>query len=905
MIMMNRKMMTAILALTIVLSALFCLNASAEMPDNPAVGDIITFGTYPQTANGTDAAPIEWQVLSVNGDQALVVSRYILDAQIFCEVDVEINWETSALRGWLNGDFYYAAFTKEERARIVETEYFTEENPYWAGYYDDFDSLDRITLMSMSEVETYFGTNEARRVQATDYARSQGVYESNGAACWWLRTMGNSGDFTSYVNAEGQIADYGHINDEVGGVRPMMWVNCDQDFTYEESQTPTVSLSESQPGDYVTFGTYPVEWEGTDETPIEWLVLEADGNTRLLISHYGLEPVKFNETNDNTTWADSGLRSWLNNEFYARAFTDAERRQILLSEVPAEANPEYGTDPGANTQDYVFTLSIQEAKRYFPTDASRICNPTDYAVSQGATRIESAYADEYDPANSGWWWLRTPGIDQSTAALVYYSGGIGTDGLELITDCACARPVIRVDVSNVSEISQEPEVTEAPVPEDTAEAMPVPEDTQKKTYLTMDDVEVGDYVTFGTYPQTREGTDATPIEWQILHKEGSLLFVVSRYALDVQTFAESYETDGWAESSIRSWLNNEFYNRAFTDQDKKGIVHIAVFADGNPYADIDPGEDTTDYVFLLSIREAENYFETDEDRECQLTEYAFAQGGTEYYGNTCWWLRTPVEYADAGMVDTLGEICYDGLYESTDGFAVRPALYVQVTSVELAEEEAEEETESGVNVEIGDSIVFGRYPQTAEGTDETPIEWDVLDVQGNQVLLISSYGLDARVFNDEEADDFDIAMEEDDEGVTWENCSLRSWLNGEFYDTAFTEEERAKIVPTQVIAYGNAAYATEPGGDTTDNVFLLSIHEIWKYYDSGLLACFPTDYALQQGALTDYDFANGECQWWLRTPGRHNHRASEVVGDGSIDDYGEYVGAEYVCVRPLIWVELS
>ena len=79
---------------------------------------------------------------------------------------------------------------------------------------------------------------------------------------------------------------------------------------------------------------------------------------------------------------------------------------------------------------------------------------------------------------------------------------------------------------------------------------------------------------------------------------------------------------------------------------------------------------------------------------------------------------------------------------------------------------------------IGDVITFGKYEQdnkTSNGKED--IEWIILDRQGDKVLLISRMALDQQPYNTKKAD------------VTWETCSLRKWLNGSFYESAFDEED--------------------------------------------------------------------------------------------------------------------
>ena len=164
---------------------------------------------------------------------------------------------------------------------------------------------------------------------------------------------------------------------------------------------------------------------------------------------------------------------------------------------------------------------------------------------------------------------------------------------------------------------------------------------------------------------------------------------------------------------------------------------------------------------------------------------------------------------------------------------------------------------------VGDYVTFGTYEQDNNlGNGAEAIEWLVLDKQDGKVLLLSKYALDAKPYNEEYTD------------VTWETCTLRSWLNSEFYRTAFSEKERGSIAETLVRSEDNPEYGTEGGNDTRDKVFLLSIEEVTTYFDSDPYASDParrakvTEYAKAQGggyAESDEYYGNG--WWWLRSPG--------------------------------------
>ena len=192
-------------------------------------------------------------------------------------------------------------------------------------------------------------------------------------------------------------------------------------------------------GNYVIFGNYPQTNDVNDNSPIEWLVLESDGETALLISRYALDCKPYNERYEATTWETCTLRSWLNSEFFNKAFSTEEKQYILQSDVSADKNPKNSTNPGNATKDNVFLLSIVEANKYFKSDDARKCAPTDYAIQQGAYTSDSY---KVEGRRACWWWLRSPGNSSYNAADVDPDGSIGNFSVSGSSDAV--RPCVRV-----------------------------------------------------------------------------------------------------------------------------------------------------------------------------------------------------------------------------------------------------------------------------------------------------------------------------------------------------------------------------------------------------------------------------------------------------------------------------
>ena len=206
-------------------------------------------------------------------------------------------------------------------------------------------------------------------------------------------------------------------------------------------------------------------------------------------------------------------------------------------------------------------------------------------------------------------------------------------------------------------------------------------DYQNDDAETDDDIEVGDCVLFGSYKQDNAASNGKEdIAWLVLARSGSNVLVASKYALDNQPYNTAYCDVAWETSTIRKWLNSDFFNTAFTEEEKRMIRSVAVSADKNPAYDTPQGNNTTDKVFLLSITEANKYFSTDDARQCQGTAYCYEKGASkDGIGNCWWWLRSPgVTSYHAADVDYDGSIYVHGDFVNNTYGAVRPAIWINL-----------------------------------------------------------------------------------------------------------------------------------------------------------------------------------------------------------------------------------
>lgn len=169
-------------------------------------------------------------------------------------------------------------------------------------------------------------------------------------------------------------------------------------------------------------------------------------------------------------------------------------------------------------------------------------------------------------------------------------------------------------------------------------------------------------------------------------------------------------------------------------------------------------------------------------------------------------------------------------------------------------------------MKVGDYFKLGHYSQN-NGDVKEPIEWLVLDVSGDEALLISRYGLDCKQYHSENVE------------TTWEECDLRKWLNNDFLEVAFSDEERKKIKVSNLKNNDNSEFENCGGNSTEDQVFCLSIAEAKQYFKNDKARqCQPTSSLAKQHRLFIKD---GYCGWLLRSPSREQS-VWVVYVDGSI-----------------------
>ena len=679
----------------------FCTECGASRPvetvdeDTVKPGDIITFGLYEQDndkSNGPES--IDWIVLEVKGDKALVISRYGLVKAQYATTSNKQTWTDSQLRSVLNGEFYDNAFTDEEKEAILETqvdESFSQHDPNHPSASGRMgkNTTDFIYVLSYAEMLQYFPTEKERMCYATEYIRKNANYSDkkydDGYTCWyWMRNPAYKNN-AGIVTFDGSF-DTCYLHHAYGVARPCCRVSLSalgladppEPGASEETEPETERVLSVW--DTVTFGRYNQDNQPGTE-PIEWTIIDIDEETghALLLSKYILDQQPYNITAGAYEWKDCTLRAWLNGTFLDIAFTPEEQDVILVTDVPngMDQGHEYYKRGGFDTQDKLYLLSYAEFNQTITDDFAQ-CAATDFAIANGVQvsknlpTIEGRYA--------GIWWLRSPGGQYDGFA--YRVNGYGLLWDVRVEEQNCGvRPCCWVDLSALQNLW----IADAGKGESNS-------------------IQAGDTVTFGHYEQDNDfDNGAEPIEWFVLevNRKTDCVWLISSEVLDAHAYHSTNSRVDWCDSAIRTWLNDDFLNSAFTPEEQESILLTDVDNSGmqaNPQH-MFTSDNTEDKVFLLSYTEVKRFLATVFSLQCTPTEYAIAKGvfvyrhdeGTFIDGKPAckWWLRSPGDSRNKAMcVSCNGILAWYGETVSQNDYGVRPCCRISLEALEQMQNEA-------------------------------------------------------------------------------------------------------------------------------------------------------------------------------------------------------------------------
>lgn len=418
------------------------------------VGDHITLGKYEQDNNTEDGREdIEWEVLDVSGDSALIISRYILDCVKYNEEYEQTSWEKCTLRAWLNNDFYYIAFDENEKNRICVRRLINADNPCF-GTDGGGVTEDKVFCLGIDDIEKYYeydywegdecfsGYSSSLIVGATPYAIAEGTkigqmsektyndykrynYPEDvvgiSGADWWLRTSGANKKSVVYVDC------YGHtgaafLNDVMRpgiGVRPAMWISITDYSTIASDEGTARGLIGLYESGFVTFGHYEQD-NDTENGPeeIRWIVVTIEDDKALLLSDKILDYARLynipvnRQTELEYSWQNCDLRTWLNRDFLKTAFTPDEQSYIVETEIESDTRGYVIYQDEVNfdvkyeirteqTTDRIFCLSRDEIDKYFEFDDQHYTTPKCEELVTEPTEYTKT------KSTSNEWWLRS------------------------------------------------------------------------------------------------------------------------------------------------------------------------------------------------------------------------------------------------------------------------------------------------------------------------------------------------------------------------------------------------------------------------------------------------------------------------------------------------------------------
>ena len=615
--------------------------------------------------------PIKWKIVKTEAGLSTIVAESVLDTGCFYKTsyrnlqdrDGKVvyanDYAESYVRAFLNGDFYETAFNSLQRSIVqvtaVDNSWNTAEHTHTLDYAD---TNDNVYLLSYRDITEFFTDDEARKSLGTDYAKVLGINEYNGGSPWWSRSP-------AYWENGGSclVASYGQMNyisfvNAYYGVRPAMTVKIVEDCEVH---------------------TY-IDWHTDTEA-----TCGADRKEYSLCDVCGHREVR------TAAGTATGNHNYVSLRTVQEATCQEDRVDIFRCSVCEHEDRLTVPDTKA-AHDYTVYIGVRSEATCKDDRVDiygcRTCEATEDRVAKG-TKTDNNHVyvvwEKYEEAT-----CTKNATEKSTCTVCDKAGyrvvensmlphTYGND--EKCTSCGKDKPPYTRD-GNVIYFGSYPQtlVTGELSNELTRTATRdygTPTAAQHISWKEFDahrwykDMEYygAKYrgMRFDLYRsldgrgssptssgwQLKNGyeTDTTywfkfePIKWRILKEADGKALLISDVALDSQMFDDYTAHNNYAESALRKWLNQTFYDYAFALEEKNIILKTTV---DNSLAttcdETNPNvcENTEDNVFLLSKYEATLYITDVDSRFVQTTDYAKARGIATYDDNCCdWWLRSP------------------------------------------------------------------------------------------------------------------------------------------------------------------------------------------------------------------------------------------------------------------------
>lgn len=372
-------------------------------------------------------------------------------------------------------------------------------------------------------------------------------------------------------------------------------------------------------------------------------------------------------------------------------------------------------------------------------------------------------------------------------------------------------------------------------------------------------VEVGGKFTFGVwYQDNNYANGKEPIVWNIVDVKDDRVIAMSEKGLDYV---------GDSSSTINDWMEGMFYYQAFSECDREKMITEKKPKEGYRNVYFLSDEENEYYGFNLITSDVHSYEDTD---------YCLA--------------RQVYRYDPFSLAGTTRESRKQKLLEEKNaeriGQGIRPCISVSMDAF------ADIPITSTTKYEVGDVVKMGRYEQDNEtGNGDEEIEWIVIDSKQGKALLVSKYILDQQIYGTKNGTD-KIQNQ-------WMNSTLRLWLNNDFYNESFNEQEKKIIMDTE----------TSRQYSVYDKVFILSEEDKREY---GLGVAETTTYARNQGVFGLYAVGaiGDEGFYWFRPSDGLTvvSHPSEVLVQTYVEENEEEVvwmdmERDDIGVRPAMWIK--
>ena len=613
--------------------------------------EYVWFGTYPQNdISGVELEPIRWRVIKQDGKEAILVSEKILDHRGFKNENVATTWEDSDIRTWLNDTFLNKAFTLNQINKNIVNKNLT--TPTLSG---NIETEDKVFSLSKDEYHgggISFGIVD-KQGRGTEYAKNvtwNGSTITMGigrTSPWWLRSQQTTGIEANQADKVMQGApsvDKANVNDGAG-IRPFISVDLTEGKFKSSSNGVTWNLGPAR------FKDKSVLWNDYNAYQIGQK-LPTEEN---LVIPDGLRFVGFRNTNNKEviteipadTIGDITLKLKFNGTITWNLVDEATGE---VGRWDGEAGPEYfDTEEGIKTLPTNVTGSLYRDFDHWEMNGTKVTSiePGD----RGGIELKAVYKRaEYSIT-----WSLTDGRTRNTgrwdgdAGPSSYEYGIGVKTLPTNVIGPLGKYFDHWEIGGIATTS----ITT--------------KDFGNKVVKAIYKEYSHEYIWLGTYPQNdTSGEQLEPIKWRVIYKDSGEVFLLSEDIIDKKAHYSSVRAiENWGKSDIRSWLNDDFINNAFSLNQLSSIIEKNT---------VTANSKIKDKVYLLSKEELDYIYSN--DRNAVTTEYAYINNSN----NNTWWLRTEKDTQVYYYVDKDSIVRENSL--NTE-LGIRPALYLDTSATSI------------------------------------------------------------------------------------------------------------------------------------------------------------------------------------------------------------------------------